>query len=359
MSRPTYVEIDLEALQYNLTRIRKLAPTAKVTAMIKANAYGHGLSRVAQALIEADAFGVAGLEEASAVRRAGLQNPIILMAGFFSSQEFEVIEALQCELVIHCKEQITVLQQRSFKKPIKIWIKINTGMNRLGFRPEEVGAVYEALSHLAFLQKPFGFMTHFSDADCSENHKTEHQIELFETATVGFLGERSLANSAGILNFPQAHADWVRPGLLLYGASPIAGKLGRDFNLKPVMTLRSQLIAKREQNPQETVGYGSTWQCKKITPVGIAAIGYGDGYPYRFKTETPIPVLVGGQLCSVLGRVAMDMVAIDLSANPYAQVGDEVILWGSQLPVELVAKAAGTIPYKLLCGIAPRVHGAE
>lgn len=359
MSRPAYVEIDLEALQYNLTHIRKLAPTSKVTAMIKANAYGHGLSRVARALVEADAFGVAGLEEACSIRRAGLQNPIILMAGFFSSQEFEAIEDLRCEMVIHCKEQIAALNQRAFKKPVKIWIKINTGMNRLGFRPDEVGAVYEALSQVAFLQKPFGFMTHFSDADCPEDPKTANQIELFEIATAGFSGERSLANSAGILNFPQAHADWVRPGLLLYGVSPIAGKRGRDLDLKPVMTLRSQLIARRDQNPQETIGYGSSWKCVKPTPIGIAAIGYGDGYPYRFKTEGPLPVLVGGQLCCILGRVAMDMIAIDLSANPHAQVGDDVVLWGRQLPVELVAESVRTIPYKLLCGIAPRVHGAE
>lgn len=357
MTRPALVEIDFDALRHNLSAVKQRAPKSKVIAMIKANAYGHGLVRVAQALKEADAFGVAGIDEAIILRRSGVENPIVVMAGFFSPDELYELERLHFSVVLHTEEQIRILEHARLTSPLNVWLKINTGMHRLGFHPSRIEEIYRRLLNCSAIQRPIGFMTHFSDADNKENKKTERQIQLFHETVRDYDGERSLANSAGIINFPEAFADWIRPGLMLYGISPIAGKTGKDFGLQPVMTLRSKIIGIRKQNKGDEIGYSSSFVCSENMLVGIIAMGYGDGYLFHVSTGTP--VLVKSALCRVVGRVAMDMIAVDLSAYPDAKIGDDVVLWGKGLPVEEIALAARTIPYELVCGIARRVQGAE
>lgn len=357
MTRPTTVEIDFNSLKHNLQVVRSLAPKSKVLSMIKANAYGHGLVRVARALQETDAFGVACIDEALIIRQAGITTPIVIMAGFFSPDELELIERLNCSVVVHHQEQVDQLSRLSRLRAINVWIKIDTGMHRLGFLPEHVSKVYQELQQNPAVRSPMVLATHFSDADDVNCPKTSQQLSLFHQITKDLDGERSLANSAGILNFPESHDDWVRPGLMLYGVSPIAGKQGSQFGLKPAMTLRSKIIEVRDQRQGDKIGYCSAFTCPTDMRIGIIAIGYGDGYPFHNATRTP--VLIGSHLCHIIGRVAMDMVAVDLHTFPEAKIGEDVVLWGQDLPVEHIAEVAHSIPYELLCGIARRVHGAE
>ncbi len=353
MTRPATMHIDLDALYHNFSRVRALAPNSKVMAMVKANAYGHGAVRVAQALAGADAFGVACLEEAIELRNAGLQNRIILMSGFFDPNELPMISELGCEIVIHQFWQIDALQQATVSSPIKIWLKINSGMNRLGFCLNDFGEAYAKLSSCKNIIFPINVMTHFSDADSAEKKKTELQIKKFYDVANNLPGEKSLVNSAGILSFSNASAEWVRPGIMLYGVSPFPDKIGYDHDLKSVMTLTSEVIAISRCKKGDTIGYGSAYQCEENMPVGIVAIGYGDGYPRHAKSGTP--VLVNDKICLLVGRVSMDMISVDLRSCADAKVGDFVMLWGSDLPIEYVAKQADTIPYELLCHVR-RAH---
>jgi len=352
MSRPTRLIINLAALQHNLECVRTLAPNSKVMAMVKANAYGHGIIRVAQALSNADALGVASLEEALILREAKVQQPIVLMEGLFSETEINHTADQDFTLVIHHLPQVAMLEKTSNKKPFSIWLKINTGMNRLGIEPALLPGIYARLMRLENVKKPIGLMTHFAEADLLDHHATQQQIELFSDITIDLVGPRSLANSAGILAWQASHADWVRPGLMLYGASPFADKTGLDHDLRPVMTLKSQLIAIQSIKKGEKVGYGGTWVAPTDSLIGVVGVGYGDGYPQFAQNGTP--VLVNEKMCPLVGRVSMDMLTVNLNNQPQAQVGDPVILLGEGLPAEIVARHSQTSAYEILTRMTPR-----
>lgn len=353
MSRATGAVIDLAALRHNLQRVRELAPRSRVMAVVKANAYGHGLAVTAQALSGADAFAVASLDEAQVVRRAGLAHPIVLLEGVFGAAELEEAARWNCELVVHDTYQLELIERSELKSELTVWLKIDTGMNRLGFHPSAVADAWRRLNAARAVHKPVRLMTHLASADEVSNPRTLRQLEAFAAATAGIEAERSIANSAGILTWPQSHADWVRPGSMLYGASPFANHNGADDGLAPAMTMGTALIAVKSLKKGETVGYGGAYVAPNDMKLGIAAIGYGDGYPRHVPTGTP--VLVRGLRVPLVGRVAMDMIAIDLSSVPGAAVGDPVVVWGPGLPVEEIARAAGTIPLELLCGVTQRV----
>ena len=353
MSRATGAVIDLAALRHNLQRVRELAPRSRVMAVVKANAYGHGLALAAQALAGADAFAVASLEEAQTVRRAGLSNPIVLLEGVFSDAELEEAARWSCELVVHDAYQLELIERSPLQDELSVWLKVDTGMNRLGFAPAAVQDAWKRLNKAAAVKKPVRLMTHFACADEVSDPKTQAQLEAFATATEGLKAERSIANSAGILAWPKSHADWVRPGSMLYGASPFSMKSGKDDGLRPVMTMETALIAVKALKKGESVGYGGAFMAPEDMPLGIAAIGYGDGYPRHVPSGTPM--LVKGQRVPLVGRVAMDMIALDLRSVRAPAVGDRVVAWGPELPVEEIARAAGTIPLELLCGVTQRV----
>jgi len=352
MSRPTFLNIDLFALKHNLQRVRECAPNSAIIAMVKANAYGHGIVRAAQALAEADALGVASMEEGIILRDAGITQPIVLMEGLFSVDELTDAAKHDFTLVVHHEPHVEILERANSKHVFPVWLKINTGMNRLGVEPQQAQPFYQRMLAAAAVKKPIGMMTHFAEADLLASCATHQQIERFNDITKAMQGPRSLANSAGILAWPQAHVDWVRPGLILYGASPFADKTGLEYGLRPVMTLSSRLIAVNRVRAGEKVGYGGTWQAPEDMLVGIVGVGYGDGYPQYAKNGTP--VLVNGVECQLAGRVSMDMLAVDLRYSPEAKVGDAVTLWGDGLPVEKVASFSGTSAYEILTRMTPR-----
>lgn len=354
MSRPTQITISLSALRHNYQKVKLLAPNSRVLAMVKSNGYGHGIIRIAQGLKEADAFGVACIEEGMLLRNAGIKNPIVLMEGLFEAAELALVIEHDFTLVVHHAEQIEMLEQHSSNKPISIWLKIDTGMHRLGFHPDDVLKAYTRLMQCDAVKKPIGLMTHFAESDSPERAQTLKQIEAFNAATAGMQGPRSLANSAGIISWPSAHGDWVRPGIMMYGVSPFFGHRGVEHELQPVMSLRSQLIAIHHIKKGERIGYGGTWTSPEDMLIGVIAIGYGDGYPWR--AASGIPVLVKGRPCPLVGRIAMDMLTVDLRTQPDAKVGDSVLLWGPGLPVEVIAEQSGTSPYELLTRITQRVH---
>ncbi len=352
MSRPTSVHINLDALQHNLHRVRELAPNSKVMAMVKADAYGHGLSRVSQVLQDADALGVACIEEAVLIREQNIKTPIVLMEGVFDASELKTVAEHQLQIVIHQASQLDLLKQSQHEHAITVWLKVDTGMHRLGIEPSTLPATWKQLSELSVVQATPKLMTHFSDADEKTSTKTSKQFEYFDQLTAEFKTERSLANSAAILFWPETHADWVRPGIMLYGISPFADSIGKDHELQPVMTVASALMAVKRCQAGEAVGYGSTYVCPETMPIGIIPIGYGDGYPRHAKTGTP--VMVNGVTVPLIGRVSMDMISVDLRSKANAKVGDPVILWGPEHPIEHVAAHAGTIPYELVCNITRR-----
>lgn len=351
--RAARVVIDLGALRHNLAVARRVAPRSRIMAAVKANAYGHGLVRVARALEEADAFGVAALNEALELREAGVSKPIVLLEGFFHADELELIAEHRLEVALHHLPQLEALERFNSSQPVSAWIKIDTGMHRLGFLPDQVADVRDRLLALGARIHLRGFMTHFANADDRNDPTTLRQLEQFAWATSIYEGERAIANSAGLLGWPQSHADWVRPGIMLYGASPFIGRTGVQEGLRPVMTLHSELIAVNALSRGDAVGYGGAWTCPEAMKVGVVAIGYGDGYPRHVPTGTP--VLVNGKRVPLIGRVSMDMITVDLRTQPEACVGDPVVLWGEGLPVEEITESAGTISYDLLCRITRRV----
>lgn len=357
MSRPARVHIDVAAFLHNLSIAKSYSGNALVMPVVKANAYGHGIHNLVPALKQAEAIGVSCLEEALELRELGCQQPIMLMEGFFHADELELIAKHALQTVIHQPHQVEALQKTILAKPIYVWLKINTGMNRIGFMPEQAPQVIEILQKLESIQKPIGLMTHFSDADVLDNPKTLDQIKLFNSIAASHNALKTTANSAALMAYPQTHFDWVRPGIMLYGISPFEGKVGTDFNLKPVMTLSSELIAVNQCKKGGDIGYGSNWTAEEDMPMGIVAMGYGDGYPRHAKNGTP--VLINGIEVPLVGRVSMDMLAVDLRLCPNAKVGDEVILWGLGLPAEKIAAASDTIAYELLTSINPhsiRLH---
>lgn len=357
MRPAAYVKLNLDALQLNLSVVRRFAPESKVMAVIKANAYGHGLLRVAEKLPNVDGFAVARVDEGMRLRKAGSLQRIVVMEGFTCADELDALIAHGLDASIHSSGQLDIIEQRSGEAGIDVWLKIDTGMNRLGFSVDDIAAVYKRLAVCSIVRPPIGFMTHLANADDRTDSMTLKQINLFNRALPSRDGPRSIANSAGILGWPESLSDWVRPGIMMYGVSPFPERTGVEFGLKPVMGLHSRLIAVKPVRQGETVGYGGSWVCERPITMGVVAIGYGDGYPRQARPGTP--VLVNGQRMSMIGRVSMDMITVDLTGQNDVKPGDPVTLWGPGLPVEEVATWSGTIPYTLLCGITQRVQVIE
>lgn len=354
LMRPLQARIDFSALQHNLGVARGHAPQSRTIAVIKANGYGHGLLRVAHALETAEGYAVLNVGEAVALREAGFNQTILLLEGFFSADELPALAEYRLASVIHCPEQIEMLEMAGLPVKIEVFLKLNSGMNRLGFRPETLVAALQRLQTARAVGR-ITLMTHFACAD--EAQGIAAQLACFDGLAEGLDAPRSLANSAAILRYPETHGDWVRPGIMLYGSSPFADASAASLDLKPAMTLTSAIIGLQELQAGEAVGYGATFRAEQPTRVGIVACGYADGYPRHAPTGTP--VLVNGQLSRTLGRVSMDMLCVDLTGIPGAGLGSPVTLWGKGLPVEDVAAAAGTISYELLCALAPRVPVTE
>jgi len=351
--------IDTAALRHNLGTIRAYAPGAKVMAVIKANAYGHGLVSTALALADADAFAVARLEEGIALRSAGVRAPIVLLEGIFSAEQLAEAAHYGFELVVHDPLQLRLLEIYRGSERFVIWIKVDTGMNRLGFRPEAFTTALERLRSMAVPALELRAMTHLARADERSEPMTISQVETFEAtlSAAGLTGANRLAtsigNSAGTLGHPRAHGDWVRPGLALYGVSPFADATALKHGLKPVMTLTTTVLTVREVKRGETVGYAAAWRAERDSSIAILAAGYGDGLPRHLANGTP--VLIGGARYPLVGRVSMDMIAVDVTSAPKVATGNRAIVWGEGLPVEEVAAHAATIPYELLCGVSQRV----
>lgn len=362
MMRPTLVSISESALRHNLAVVKKHAPHSKVMAVIKANGYGHGLLNVARALNLADGFAVLSLSEAAALREAGFKQAILMLEGVFNTHELSTVAVLDVNVVVHNTAQIEMLELASLAKPIHIHLKLNTGMNRLGFKPEAFLAAFQRVSACKNVAG-ITLMTHFATAD--EDAGIAPALQLFRQTTQSIMdGSKypvSLANSATILRYPEAHTDWVRSGIMLYGASPVGGVPAMQFGLKPVMKLTSEIISIQTLQAGESVGYGQLFTASKPTRVGIVACGYADGYPRHAgqypqgDTVRPVPIAVCGKMTKTLGRVSMDMLFCDLTDITEADLRAPVELWGDQVPVDAVAEASGTVSYELLCALSPRV----
>ncbi len=345
--------IDHAALRHNLRRVRHYAPHSRVLAVIKANAYGHGMVEVAGSLGEADGFAVARLEEAVRLREAGVRKPILILGGVQTGAELALAHHQECDLVVHHLAQIELLERERLTGAVRVWLKVDTGMHRLGILPDEVPAALARLLDSGALAGPPRLMTHLGNADVLGDPLAERQCAALRRLAGPETGELSIGNSAGLIACPASRSDWVRPGIMLYGASPFSEGAAADQGLQPVMTLRARLIALRRCRRGDAVGYGGTYVCPEDMPVGVVGIGYGDGYPRHAPSGTP--ALVGGVRVPLIGRVSMDLITLDLRGLPGARLGDAVTLWGEGLPVEEVARAAGTIAYELLCRVSPRV----
>jgi len=352
--RPVKAYIDLEALTSNLDQVRAFAPKAKILSVIKANAYGHGMIRVVEQLSHTDAFGVASIDEAIKLRNKGFLHRILLLEGVFSESELPLVIQHRLDFVIHSNHQLDWLINLNTPSVLNVWIKLDTGMHRLGFLPEEFLSVQQKLAKLKS-SVVVHYMSHFASADESIEF-TQQQFEVFNELTKKVKAQKSLANSSAIQNFPASHLDWVRPGIMLYGAGEHVQK---DLNkLSPVMTLVSEITSLKWIKSGETVGYGQKWKARKPSLIAVVAIGYGDGYPRHAPAGTP--VLIKGQKVPIVGRVSMDMITIDLTGfNANIEIGEPVILWGKGLSVDLIAKYAETISYELLCGVTQRVPMIE
>ena len=333
--------------------MRNFAPNSKVMAVIKANAYGHGIVTVARALAAADAFAVARIEEGVMLREAGVDARIVLLEGVQSPAELALAAEHALEPFVHQPEQVLMLEGWGGPHRFRAWLKVDSGMGRLGFRPAQVKAAAERLARCRAIEQPANLATHLAEAEVRGNAGTRAQIDGFTAATAGLAGERSIANSAGLVAWTDAQADWVRPGIMLYGISPFPDSTGADLGLKPVMTLETRVIALKSVAAGDRVGYGGTWTAKRAARIAIAAVGYGDGYPRGAANGAP--VRVNGMAAEIAGRVSMDMLAIDVSDVLQVSVGDPVQLWGPAVPVERIAAAAGTIGYELTCRVSKRV----
>lgn len=353
MPRSTVARIDLQALRNNYLKACERAGSAKAMAVVKADGYGHGIARVASALNDlAPKYAVACIEEAWAIRDAGLTQPVVLLQGVHAAEDIAECSGKTFEPVLHGESQLEWLLKGGHR-PV-FWLKVNTGMNRLGFRPEELPGVMENLEKTGALSQLQGFVTHFACADDTGSAMTAEQTSVFIKATSPWPTLlKSVANSAAHFIAGQPLFDWSRPGIMLYGGSPIVGKTGPELGLEPVMTLEAPLITTRVVRAGESVGYGSVWTAKQDTLMGMVAVGYGDGYPRHAGTDTP--AAVDGRRIRLIGRVSMDMLAVDLSNAPGASVGDRVELWGRTVGVDEVASCAGTISYELLTGLTSRV----
>ena len=354
MPRPIRATIRASALAHNFAVARRHAGDAKLWAVIKANAYGHGLLRAAKALHAADGYALLDFEEAIRLRLAGTKQPILLLEGFFKPQDVQLLTEYDLIPVIHNLEQIEIIEKTTLEREIDVYLKINSGMNRLGFTVDNSRIAWNALRNHEQIRS-VTLMTHFADADGPSG--VTAQLEWFNSITQPFQAPRSLANSAALLRYRQTRADWVRPGIMLYGCSPFADQSAEQLGLKPVMTLTSEIIATQHLQPGERVGYGFGYEALGEMTIGIVACGYADGYPRHATTGTP--VLVNGKRTRIVGRVSMDMISVDISDIPEAYIGSPVTLWGEGLSADEVAAAAGTLSYELLCKLTARVPVAE
>lgn len=352
MSRNTIARIDLSAIEHNFGRVQKLAPSSRVACVVKADAYGHGLSQVSGALRNADLLAVATVDEGRRCRESGWSGRLLLLEGPANVAEFDEMIGLHAEMVVHHETQLQLLRQRHHQIREPLWLKIDSGMHRLGFPPADAARVHRELESLRGEEETI-LMSHFACADEPQNPMTENQIERFNQSVKGIAGPVSLANSAGTLNFPHSHRDYIRPGILLYGVAPNSRLSAAELGLRPAMSLQCDLIAINRCRKGETIGYGAAYTCPEDMTVGVAAIGYGDGYPRHARNGTP--VLVSGRRAGLVGRVSMDMITIDLRGHEAARVGDQVTLWGPGLPVEEVSDWCDAIPYQLICGVTARV----
>ncbi len=356
MPRPIEALIHHDALAHNLAQVRARVPDARVWAVVKADAYGHGIERVFDPLRAADGFALLDLAEAQRLRALDWRGPILLLEGCFEPRDLELCSRLNLWHVVHHEQQIDWLGRHKTHQPHRVFLKLNSGMNRLGFTPTTFRSAWARLNALPQVDE-ISLMTHFSDADGERG--VAHQVAAFETASRDLQGERSLSNSAALLRHGALASDWVRAGILSYGSAPdYPAHDIAHWQLQPAMTLRSRLIATQQLQPGDSVGYGSSFVADQALRIGIVACGYADGYPRHAGTGTP--VLVAGQRCRTVGRVSMDMLAVDLTPVPSAQLGSEVTLWGRGphgmvLAIDEVAQAAGTIGYELMCALAPRV----
>jgi alanine racemase len=348
-------------MQHNLARARACAPSAKIWAVVKANAYGHGLERGMRGFAAADGLALIELENAVRLRQLGWSKPILLLEGFFDATDIPLLAEHDLSTTVHCIEQVKMLEYTQLYRPIDVHLKMNTGMNRLGFRPEEYAAAYKRLAAIPGIRS-ITLMTHFANADELEHPRLTimEQVRRFHAGSEGLPGQHSLCNSGGVLNAaglpPALSTDWVRPGIMLYGGTP-GGKTAAEFGLLPTMTLTSEIIGIQHIGAGDTVGYGSRFEATGPMLVGVVACGYADGYPRHAPHGTP--VVVDGVRTTLVGRVSMDMMTVDLTPVANARVGSRVILWGDGLPIDEVAHAAGTIGYELMCAVAPRVRMLE
>lgn len=353
--RPARALIDLQALRHNY-RLARETTGAKALAVIKADAYGHGAVHVAKAL-EADAngFAVACIEEALELRAAGIRTPILLLEGFFEADELALIVEHDFWCVVHSLWQLEAIEHSSVHKPLNIWLKLDSGMHRVGLHPQDFQAAYQRLQASGKVAN-IVLMSHFARADELDSTRSTEQVAIFEAARQGLTAEISLRNSPAVMGWPTIPSDWVRPGIMLYGATPFDQPQAVADQLQPVMTLESKIICVRELPAGEPVGYGATFVTERSSRVGVVAMGYADGYPREAPTGTP--VLIDGQPSQLLGRVSMDMLCVDLSHLPAAGLGSRVELWGKHVLASDVAARAGTIPYRIFCNLrrVPRVY---
>jgi alanine racemase len=354
MPRPIRVHFDTAALTHNLGVVRRAAPGARVWAVVKANAYGHGLLRAAGALRAADGFALLDLAEAVRLREAGFLHPVLLLEGIFQPGDLDIVDSLHLTPVIHHSGQIEMLEKAALRRPLDVYLKVNSGMNRLGFTGDAVRRAHQRLSSLAQV-KSVTLMTHFADADGALG--VTAQMASMQDMTAGIDAQWSAANSAAILRYPETHRDWVRPGIALYGASPFPETSAEALDLLPVMTLHSEIIAVQDLARSEGIGYGFIYRAEREMRVGVVACGYADGYPRHAPGTNAggAPIMVDGVRTRTIGRVAMDMLYVDLTPVPGAQVGSKVVLWGKGLPADEVASACGTVSYELMCALAARV----
>lgn len=355
MPRPIRATISASALAHNFMVAKAYAAGAKLWAVLKANAYGHGLERAARALDAADGFAVLDFQEAARLRIAGVKKPILMLEGFFKPIDLPLLHKYALTPVIHNPEQVEMLRVSALPGEIDVYVKVNSGMNRLGFTVDNLRPAYNALRMHPQVRNLI-LMTHFADADGPSGIKA--QLDWFNEITKGLEAPRSLANSAALIRFPeQTRGDWVRPGIMLYGCSPFADRSAQALGLKPAMTLASEIIATQQLAPGERIGYGFTYEAVGELAIGVVACGYADGYPRHAPTGTP--VLVNGKRTRIVGRVSMDMICVDITGIPEAYIGTPVTLWGEGLSADEVAAAAGTLSYELLCGLAARVPVGE
>jgi alanine racemase len=361
MPRPLCATIHLDSMQHNLARARACAPQAKVWAVVKANAYGHGLERGMRGFAAADGLALIEIDNALRLRALGWTKPILLLEGFFDASDIPLLAEHDINSAVHSNEQIRMLESTQLYRPIDVHLKMNTGMNRLGFKPDDYAAAYARLRAIPGIRN-ITLMTHFANADELEHPRLTivEQVRRFRQGAGSLPGQRSLSNSGGVLHQAELERelqnDWVRPGIMLYGGSP-GGKSAEEFGLLPTMTLSSEIIGVQELVAGDTVGYGSRFEASGPMRVGVVACGYADGYPRHAPHGTP--VIVDGVRTTLVGRVSMDMMTVDLTPVANARIGSKVTLWGEGLPIDAVAQAAGTIGYELMCALAPRVRVVE